>query len=89
MERNLLELLEFYSNMIHVTESRIKGAQAAIEETKRRSGELALLNKEIEKKYQDIPSTYHVRETRTSSNSSYSNSYIVRIQHTLFDGNHR
>jgi hypothetical protein len=75
--------------MIHVTESKIHGAKAAVEETKRRSRELVSLNAEIEKKFQDIPSTYHVRETRTSSNSSYKNSYVVRIQHTILDGNHK
>ncbi len=75
--------------MIHVTESKIIGAKAAAEETKRRSRELASLNTEIEKKFQDIPSTYNKRETHKSSTSSSEKSYIVRIQHTLFDGNRR
>ncbi|CAF3632915.1 unnamed protein product [Rotaria sp. Silwood1] len=69
--------MEVLNNMIHVTESKIKGAKEAIEETKRRSQELASLNTEMEKKIQDISSTYQVTETRTSSRSSFKNSYVI------------
>ncbi|CAF3628506.1 unnamed protein product [Rotaria socialis] len=71
------ELIEVYNNMIHVTESKIKGAKAAMEETKRRSQELSSLNAQIEKTIQDISSTYGVLETRTSSQGSFKNSYII------------
>ena len=69
--------------MIHVIESKISGAKNALEATKQRSKELHSLNKRIDEKIADIPSTYSVRHSFTSSNSSYKNLYTVSILFTF------
>ncbi|CAF1253058.1 unnamed protein product [Adineta steineri] len=74
---NLKGQLEVYNNLIHVTEKRLRGSEAALEETKRRSKELAEFNKKIEESIQSIPTTYDVTETYRFNIFSSTDKYII------------
>lgn len=56
--------------MLHVTQSRLNGAAAALNETRRRTKEMMELNDQVEKTMQNIPSTIHKIDTTTNTERS-------------------
>ena len=57
------------SHLMHVSQNKLDGSTAALNETKRRTKEMISLNEQIEKTIQNIPVS--IPKTETSTNTEY------------------
>ena len=60
-----------YSHLIHVTENRLNGSNAALAETQRRTQDLNKLNDQVEKTIQNIPAMLQKVKTQTETRRSW------------------
>ena len=59
--------LEKYSNLVHVTEIRVNGIEAALKETRLRTEQMQQLNSEVDNAIKAIPETVNQTETTRKS----------------------